>query len=338
MAKVLFKGFQQVFMSDYLQAVANNEAKHYMWLVRPDSAKTEEVEDEGELYFGTRHYGHVSGTEQAALAQALQSAGFDTDGSYLAYAAGKYTADATSVLDATRKLDDALKALDIVVAENKPLAGKSIVVTPSSAGTTIEVSIKANDKVLESTASGLSATLAIKKLESGDTGYDAGYASQYKLVGVDGSTALGQTIDILKDQFLKKVEYVPEMTTEKIAEFHLPGTVSGYTQNPYLCFLWELDTDPSVPGEQVGTAIPLSEIFADFDLEFSLNNLPFVKQADGSYVLTIDATQINTAAAIVPDSSVAVGTTVAAGSSIEQALKAVYSGSLIYIDGTDSEQ
>ena len=43
MAKVLFKGFQQVFMADYLQAVSQGEAKHYMWLVRPDAAKTDQL-------------------------------------------------------------------------------------------------------------------------------------------------------------------------------------------------------------------------------------------------------------------------------------------------------
>ena len=341
MAKVLFKGFQQVFMADYLQAVSQGEAKHYMWLVRPDAAKTDPtIENEGELYFGTRHYGHVSGTEQAALAQALISAGFDTDGSYLAYAAGQYTADAVSVLDATSKLDDALKDLDAEVKTDKPVAGNGIALTPSATGTTIEVAVKSGDKVLQSEASGISATLQIVKLATGDTEYDAQYAAQYKLVGIDGTTPLGHTIDLYKDQFLKEVEYVPEMTQAIIDKYHLPGTVSGYTENPYLCMLWALDVDPSVEGDDSdvkGIAIPLAKIFEDFTLDFKLNNLQFAKQSDGSYTLTIDATQINTVAAITPDSSIAVGTPVAAGSSIEAALNAVYSGALIYVDGTDAE-
>ena len=337
MAKVLFKGFKQSNMSEYLAAVQAGEAKQYMWLVRSDAAASGDTQNEGEIYFGTRHYGHVSASESATLSKALESVGLDEHGNYVPYTEGNYTAEAQTVLEATSALDDKLKEVYDEVVRNKPIAGDSISLSVANSGTTINVTVQANDPVLASNPDGLSATLQLKKLESGDTGYDASFASQYKLVGKDGSTALGTTIDLIKDQFLKKVEYVSEMTQEKIDEFHLPGTVTGYTDNPYLCFLWELDTDPSEAGDQVGTAIPLSEIFNDFNLVFRFNGEEFTKQADGSYSITVTADEINTLAAINVDSTVEVGTAIPAGTSVEDALKAVYSGAVLWIDGNDAE-
>ena len=332
MAKVLFKGFKQANMAQYLAAVADGTAKHYMWLVRPNSAAESDDHEEGEIYFGTRHYGHVSAAESGVLVKAIESVGLDSEGNYVPYAGGNYTSGATTVLEATSALDDKTKEIFDEVVKNKPIAGNSISVDVADSGTTINVVVKTNDPVLESSAEGLSATLQLKKLESGDTGYDPGFASQYKLVGKDGTTALGTTIDLVKDQFLAKVEYVAEMTQEKIDEYHLPGTVTGYTDNPYLCFLWETSS-----GEEVGTAIPLSSIFDDFNLEFYFNGEEFEKQADGSYSITVDATEIDTLAEINVDSNVEIGTAVPAGTSIEDALKAVYSGSVLWVDGSDVE-
>ncbi len=324
MAKVLFKGFMQV-TADVFNGKTEAEKKQYLWLVRPNGATDG---TKGDLYFGTRHYGHVDEAELDALKQILTSVGLNpTTGEYVPYGSGVYTSGATTVLDATSKLDDAVKA-------NKVYEANGITVTNNATGTTVAVKVKDGDSVLATDASGLSATLQLVKIDQPA----AEFASQYKLVGKDGVTALGTTIDIVKDQFLKKVAYVEEMTDAIIAEYHLPGTVGDYTKNPYLCFLWELDTDPSTAGDQVGTAIPLGEIFEDFTLVFKLNGEQFIKNTQtNEYELTIDATEIDTVAAITPDNTVEPGTAVTAGVSIEDALKAVYSGSLLYIDGNDVE-
>ena len=66
-----------------------------------------------------------------------------------------------------------------------------------------------------------------------------GYASQYKLVSKDGSTALGETINIPKDQFLKTVNFyqksadVPTDQIDYPANFVFPG----------IRFEWETKTD-----------------------------------------------------------------------------------------------
>lgn len=323
MPKVLFKGFKQVNATEWA-ATSDANKKQYMWFVRPDGATDG---TKGDLYFGTRHYGHVNEAELDALKQILTSVGLNpTTGEYVPYSAGTYTSAATTVLAATSALDDAVKA-------NKVYEANGITVTNNATGTTVAVKVKDGDSVLATDASGLSATLRLVKIADPA----AEFASQYKLVGKDGVTALGTTIDIVKDQFLKKVAYVEKMTAEIIAEYHLPGTVEGYTKNPYLCFLWELDTDPSTAGDQVGTAIPLGEIFEDFTLVFKLNGEQFIKNEQNEYELTIDATEIDTVADITPDDTAVVGATIAAGSSIEEALGAIYSSSLLYIEGSDVE-
>ena len=74
----------------------------------------------------------------------------------------------------------------------------------------IALKINANDKVLNQTADGLLSTISLVKVGSPA----AGMASQYKLVGKDGSTALGVTIDIAKDQMLTSGEFVASATDE----------------------------------------------------------------------------------------------------------------------------
>lgn len=60
----------------------------------------------------------------------------------------------------------------------------------------------------------LETKFAIRKLVSGDTNYDAGYRSQYALFNEAGGSTnntrvqIGDTINLVKDQFLKKAEYV----------------------------------------------------------------------------------------------------------------------------------
>lgn len=72
----------------------------------------------------------------------------------------------------------------------------------------IALKINANDKVLTQTADGLLTNIKVVKVGTPA----AGFASQYAIVGSDGTTPLGVTIDLVKDQFLKETEIINEAT------------------------------------------------------------------------------------------------------------------------------
>lgn len=88
--------------------------------------------------------------------------------------------------------------------------GKAITVitAPDGNSKTIDLVIDPNEKILSQSATGLLSTLKIKKLNNPATGL----AAQYALVGIDNDIALGATIDLVKDQFLKEAEVVVKAT------------------------------------------------------------------------------------------------------------------------------
>lgn len=75
---------------------------------------------------------------------------------------------------------------------------------------------------------------------------DSAYASQYQLKK-DG-VPVGATINIPKDQFLKE------------ASFHATAEEGVTTEAPYLKFVWDLDIDPAVAGDQNVTYIPVKDL------------------------------------------------------------------------------
>lgn len=94
----------------------------------------------------------------------------------------------------------------------------------------IALKINANDKVLSQTADGLLSTLSLKKVATPATGM----ASQYQLVGKDGATVLGVSIDIPKDQFLKSAEFIASATK---ADKAIDSSV--IVGDPYLKFIFQ---------------------------------------------------------------------------------------------------
>lgn len=94
----------------------------------------------------------------------------------------------------------------------------------------IALKINANDKILSQTSDGLLSTLSLAKVVSPATGM----ASQYQLVGKDGTTVLGVTIDIPKDQFLKSAEFIASATE---ADKSIDASV--VIGDPYLKFVFQ---------------------------------------------------------------------------------------------------
>ncbi len=74
---------------------------------------------------------------------------------------------------------------------------------------TVSLKIVSGDKVLSQDANGLKSTLQLKQLSAAEVTAlgDANVKEAYKLVGIDGTTAIGNVIKINKDQTLKEVTY-----------------------------------------------------------------------------------------------------------------------------------
>lgn len=112
--------------------------------------------------------------------------------------------------------------------------GKEAISITDKSGATgvkeIALKINANDKVLSQTADGLLSTLSLKKVATPATGM----ASQYQLVGKDGTTVLGVSIDIPKDQFLKSAEFIASAT-----EADKEDDSSVIVGDPYLKFIFQ---------------------------------------------------------------------------------------------------
>lgn len=112
--------------------------------------------------------------------------------------------------------------------------GKEAILIADKSGVTgvkeIALKINANDKILSQTADGLLSTLSLAKVVSPATGM----ASQYQLVGKDGTTVLGVTIDIPKDQFLKSAEFIASAT-----EADKSIDTSVVIGDPYLKFVFQ---------------------------------------------------------------------------------------------------
>lgn len=97
--------------------------------------------------------------------------------------------------------------LSAVVPAETPYTGENAI---NVADHKVTLKINGNDKVLSQDDNGLLSTLSLVKVGTPSTGF----ASQYKLVGKDGATALGVTIDIPKDQFLTSGEFIASATTD----------------------------------------------------------------------------------------------------------------------------
>ena len=128
------------------------------------------------------------------------------------------------VEDAKAYTDEKISAVTVTAADG------SMTVTPAASGTTIAVKLDATEQGLSVSGNGLKSNFSLVKVGSPD----AGMASQYKLVGKDGSTALGVTIDIAKDQFLKSAEFIASA-----AEGDHTADETVVVGDPYLKFTFQ---------------------------------------------------------------------------------------------------
>lgn len=160
--------------------------------------------------------------------------GLSTSGTYVAYANGAYTSNASSVLDATSKLDDAISDLQGQITSNKLVGDKAIEVASGATGSTVSLKL-VDDGILTNSNDGLSATLKVKALTEQEIAVldDASNVREaYKLVGKDDSTAFGTVIKVYKDSALYSValgDMADKFTTSVSGDDHLTSNPDGIT-------------------------------------------------------------------------------------------------------------
>ena len=123
---------------------------------------------------------------------------------YTPPANANYISGATNVINAVELLDTNLGTLAGNVITNITSTGNTVTVTGTGNNRNLEVNtanlVDSNDKVLGVTNSKITSNVTLKKIT---TAANSAYAAQYQLVGKDGTTALGATIDIPRDQVIK---------------------------------------------------------------------------------------------------------------------------------------
>lgn len=123
---------------------------------------------------------------------------------------GSITSDNTIVIDDNAdggiNLKVASSALTQYVGENAINVSE---VNTDDNTKTISLKLVSDDKLLSQDANGLKTTIELKQLTEAEVTAlgDANVKEAYKLVGIDGTTAIGNIIKINKDQTLKSVAY-----------------------------------------------------------------------------------------------------------------------------------
>lgn len=84
MSEKIFKGFKQVSATKFQEAKDANTLAGYLWFVRTEVPEAEGVNnvanDEYDIYFGSRHYGHFCEGELPAIKSAIEQNATDIEG------------------------------------------------------------------------------------------------------------------------------------------------------------------------------------------------------------------------------------------------------------------
>ena len=141
---------------------------------------------------------------QAELDKTQTGAGLNADGTYAPETASNYLNGATSLKDADKKLDAAIKAVEENATKVK--AGNGIDVQESNHTATVSVKLDPSDKVFTLGSNGLLANLALKYVKA-TSGTGATTPAKLQLIGKDNTVITDlDASDFIMDGMLENVE------------------------------------------------------------------------------------------------------------------------------------
>lgn len=190
MAINIFKGIKQVTMSAYAEAT---DKLGYLWLVR--TPEGEGVEEQFDIYFGSRHYGHFKNGEIEALKNAIAAIRSD-----LGFEEGKFTfgENAKTVKDAFDAIASKLAGINDSISAINTKLEKLLV-----------ENVDSNDKVLN-VADGILTSVINLKYEN----------NRISLIGKNGAEINGfDASAFVKDSVLEDVKVDVKEDGEKYIIF-----------------------------------------------------------------------------------------------------------------------
>lgn len=149
--------------------------------------------------------------------------------------------------DVTADISSLTARIGVVETKVTPSTTSGLEVKDGALAVKIDAS---SDNALKVTDSGLKVIASVYDLQPVESP-DSAYASQY-IFSKDGNTVT--TINIPKDQFLKEASFITA-TAEDVA--FDTTVVEG---DPYLKFVWQIDTDSEVSGVQPTTYVPVKSL------------------------------------------------------------------------------
>lgn len=305
MAKI-FKGFRQVSATQFEQAKNTTGLAGYLWFVRTEVSDGETnnvANDEYDIYFGSKQYGHFCAGELPAIKAAIQALEGNVE-----------------VIETTLgNLSTAVEANATAIAENKA-AHEANATAIENLGKSLEAflvkDVNANDKVLNVADGILSAQVGLEYTEG-----------RIVLTGKDGQEIAGfSAADFVKDSVLEDVEIETREDGEK-----------------YIVFTWKTEGEETKTDElkvsdfaklyTAGTALELAEDGVTFNVKVAQNANFLSVNANNELVvddITTDKTMLKEAITIEggPLATTAVkgafeGGVIPAGTDIQAVLKAL---------------
>lgn len=200
MNKQIFKGFKQVTLSDFNKAKESNSLSGYLWFVRTEVKTDAETDvndvnnDEYDIYFGSRKYGHFCEGELDGIKNSIIELGDNIEGilGTLTTLAESVGANAQTISDNADNIALNTQAIDDIKNELSNILIKNI---------------DTNDNVLTVADGILSSNIAIK--------YEN---NRISLIGNNGEIAGFDASEFIKDSVLEDV-YLSEKDGEKYIVF-----------------------------------------------------------------------------------------------------------------------
>ena len=253
MDKKIFKGFKQVTSAAFNSAKEANELAGYLWFVRTEVRSENEgeandvVNDEYDIYFGARQYGHFTEGEIPAIKASIESLNGDIAG----------------ILTALEGISGTLDTHTQSIADNKlahEANASAIQGLQTSLANYLVKSVDTNDKVLNVADGILSSEIGLV--------YENGYI---RLTG-KGHTSENANIiaefdasEFVKDSVLEDVDVTTKEDGEK-----------------YIVFTWKTEGETTKTDEikvsdfaklyEAGTALELAEDGVTFNVKVAAND------------------------------------------------------------------
>ena len=353
MEKVLFKGVKQ-FTSDVWEQIRNtDEVKHYLNLVRKVDDHGDIIDGEAQVWFGTRLYADLGGERIENLEEIvnniINAIGTDSAGT-INYNNTTYVTCATTVNEAIELLDSALtqniEEIYELIEQQEVQAGPGIVVTPGGvSGSTVAVKLAADEQVLSFLPGGeLHGEVRLEKLETDDDHL----AAQYWLVDKDDNPITNSaTIDILRDQFLRRVLLTPVFESQdEIDDWCTDNNIPDYAHDQmevndsYLVFEWDLDHgDVPYTSADTYTVIPVKQLISA--MEIVINGVSSTTESGVTYIeITADDILIDRDIDYLEYVDEGVehrAVAIQEGTTITDAVDIALNFPLLYIEGNDVE-